>query len=462
MTVSCRPVAWLAAAVLFAAAARADEPDAASEPQAPPDPAQKINAMFVAGEYRAALAASEPLEKKLKPSDRDPQLIPKTKLWVELMTFRGSIERRLGNLEGAAAKYEAAFRALNDKDLRRAITGVLRGGEQAVGLLVPLELTNLEVLDGRVDVLLDRLANRDEGQEDDPELVAKALAAVRKADGLARAAREGLVERLAQADENVRQSPYSLMLASTTRPLRAAGRLALAESRLAAAPPAPAADDEPKATPEQAVASLDEAIAVAEAAMAPALPAPAEGVAAAPASGPPPAPAAGSPADLSPAVREAGLVRADLLAWRAEARRAAGKLNAACGDLAAAVAWRRAVQGSDHVDLVEPLTSFAELAFADARVAVKAGDIAAGIGRFETSQAAVEEAGKLLAAHEGQFPEASALPQRIESLRGKLDKERKGFAGLAGDANSIDAAATRALRLLDWSSSNANPEPTPP
>ena len=179
MTVSCRPVAWLAAAVLFAAAARADEPDAASEPQAPPDPAQKINAMFVAGEYRAALAASEPLEKTLKPSDRDPQLIPKTKLWVELMTFRGSIERRLGNLEGAAAKYEAAFRALNDKDLRRAITGVLRGGEQGVGLLVPLELTKLEVLDGRVEVLLDQLTTRDEGQEGDPVLVAKAVAAVR-------------------------------------------------------------------------------------------------------------------------------------------------------------------------------------------------------------------------------------------------------------------------------------------
>jgi len=462
MTVSSRVFAWLAAAVLFAAAARADEPDAASEPQSTPDLAQKIKAMFEAGDYRAALAASEPLEKTLKPSDRDPQLIPKTKLWADLMTFRGSIERRLGNLEGAAAKYEAAFRALNDQGLRRAITVMLRGVENPAGMLVPLELTKLEVLDGRVDVLLDRLANRDEGQEGDPELVAKAVAAVRKADGVARAAREGLDQRFAQADENVRQSPYSRMLASMTRPLRAAGRLALAESRLSATLPAPTADDEPKATPEQAVASLDEAIAVAEAAMAPALPAPPEGVAPPPASGPPPAPAAGTPADLSPAVREAGLVRADLLAWRAEARRAAGKVTAACGDLAAAVAWRRAVQGSDHVDLVEPLTSFAELALADARVAVKAGDIAAGIGRFKTSQAAVEEVGKLMAAHEEQFPEASALPQRIESLRGKLDKERKVFAGLAGDANSIDAAATRALRLLDGWSSGANPEPTPP
>ena len=198
MTVSSRVFAWLAAAVLFAAAARADEPDAASEPQSTPDLAQKIKAMFEAGDYRAALAASEPLEKTLKPSDRDPQLIPKTKLWADLMTFRGSIERRLGNLEGAAAKYEAAFRALNDQGLRRAITVMLRGVENPAGMLVPLELTKLEVLDGRVDVLLDRLANRDEGQEGDPELVAKAVAAVRKADGVARAAREGLDQLFAQ------------------------------------------------------------------------------------------------------------------------------------------------------------------------------------------------------------------------------------------------------------------------
>ena len=452
MSASWRSVSWLLAAALVAAVAHAGDTEA--EPEQPADLAAKLGGLFAAGQYRQALAESEPLEKEFKPRGRDPQLIPRTKLWVDLLAFRGSIERRMGNLEAAATKYEAGFRALNDKDLQRAINGFLRGGEKAVGQLVPLELTNLEVLDGRVELLLDGLENLEAGEAADPEAIAKPLAAVRKAAELARAAREGLEERLALADKTLRQSAYSLMLASGCRPLRAAGRLALAEARLAAAPPEPAEAaeaaeaDEAKATPEQAVAKLDEAIAAAEAAMAPALPKPPRGVAVA-AAVPPPAPLTASPTDLPPAVREAGLVRADLLARRAEARRASGERAAARSDLTAAVAWRRAVQGAEHPDLVEPLTSAAELAVAEARIAVEARDIAESISRFEAAEAALADAEKILAAQQEQFAEASPLPQRIDSLQEAVEKERQDVAGLAGDANAVDAAAARALRLLE-------------
>jgi hypothetical protein len=449
MSASWRSVSWLLAAALVAAVAHAGDTEA--EPEQPADLAAKLGGLFAAGQYRQALAESEPLEKEFKPRGRDPQLIPRTKLWVDLLAFRGSIERRMGNLETAATKYEAGFRALNDKDLQRAINGFLRGGEKAVGQLVPLELTNLEVLDGRVELLLDGLENLEAGEAADPEAIAKPLAAVRKAAELARAAREGLEERLALADKTLRQSAYSLMLASGCRPLRAAGRLALAEARLAAAPPEPAEAaeaDEAKATPEQAVAKLDEAIAAAEAAMAPALPKPPRGVAVA-AAVPPPAPLTASPTDLPPAVREAGLVRADLLARRAEARRASGERAAARSDLTAAVAWRRAVQGAEHPDLVEPLTSAAELAVAEARIAVEARDIAESISRFEAAEAALADAEKILAAQQEQFAEASPLPQRIDSLQEAVEKERQDVAGLAGDANAVDAAAARALRLLE-------------
>lgn len=445
MTAPCRSVLWLLAAALLATVAQAGDTNA--EPEKPVDLAAKLGGMFAAGQYRQALAESEPLEKEFKPRGRDPQLILRTKLWVDLLTFRGSIERRMGNLEAAATKYEAGFRALNDKDLQRAINGFLRGGEKAAGQLVPLELTNLKVLDGRVELLLDGLANLEAGEAADPEAIAKSLAAARQAAELARAARGGLDERLAVADKTLRQSAYSLMLASDCRPLQAAGRLALAEARLAAAPPEPAATDEAKATPEQAVARLDEAIAAAEAAMAPALPKPPRGAAVA-AALPPPAPLTASPADLPPAVREAGLVRADLLARRAEARRASGELTAARGDLTAAVAWRRAAQGAEHPDLVEPLTAAAELAVAEARVAVEARDIAESISRFEAAEAALEDAEKILAAEREQFAEASPLPQRIDSLQEAVEKERQDVAALAGDANAVDAAAARALRLL--------------
>jgi hypothetical protein len=448
MTAPCRSVSWLLAAALLATVAQAGDTEA--EPEKPVDLAAKLGGMFAAGQYRQALAESEPLEKEFKPRARDPQLIPRTKLWVDLLAFRGSIERRMGNLEAAATKYEAGFRALNDKDLQRAINGFLRGGEKAAGQLVPLELTNLEVLDGRVELLLDGLANLEAGEAADPEAIAKPLAAARQAAELASEAREGLDERLALADKTLRQSAYSLMLASRCRPQRAAGRLALAEARLAAAPPEPAPTDEAKAkaTPEQAVAKLDEAIAAAEAAMAPALPKPPRGAAVA-AAVPPPAPLTASPADLPPAVREAGLVRADLLARRAEARRASGELAAARGDFTAAVAWRRAAQGAEHPDLVEPLTSAAELAVAEARVAVEARDIAESISRFEAAEAALEDAEKILAAQREQFTEASPLPQRIDLLQEAVEKERQDVAVLAGDANAVDAAAARALRLLE-------------
>ena len=142
-------------------------------------------------------------------------------------------------------------------------------------------------------------------------------------------------------------------------------------------------------------------------------------------------------------------MRADLLARRAEARRASGELAAARSDLTAAVAWRRAVQGAEHPDLVEPLTSAAELAVAEARIAVEARDIAESISRFEAAEAALADAEKILAAQQEQFAEASPLPQRIDSLQEAVEKERQDVAGLASDANAVDAAAARALRLLE-------------
>ena len=449
MAIRARPVSWLLAALLAAVAAGGDA-DQATE--APVDPAAKLVTMFLAGQYRQALAESEPLEKSLKPRGRDPQLIPRTKLWVDLLAFRGLIERRMGNLESAAAKYEAGFKALTDKDLRRLITVALRGDEKVIGLLVPLELTNVEVLDARVDVLLDSLATFDLKEvAANPEETAKILAAARRAADLAREGRAGLDERMGSADDSVQQSPYSLMLASKSRSLRAEARLALAESRLAGLMPKPASPDKPSASPDKAppspdraVAGFGEALVAAEAAMAPALPEPVEG-----ATVPPQAPAESERGDVSPAIREAGLVRADLLAWRALAQRASKALGLARTDLAAALAWRRAVQGSNHPDLVEPLIWTADLALAEARLAVKARNIAEGSTRFDAATAALQEAQELLATHREQFVAESPLEEQLKSLLATVGKERQRAEELAGNANAVDAAAARVLRLLD-------------
>jgi hypothetical protein len=483
-------VSWLLAAIVAVAAFRVGVADGDAGPEEPVDVAAKLTGLFSAGQYRQALAESEPLEKELKPrGGRDPQLIPRTKLWVDLMAFRGSIERRMGDFEAAKAKYEAGFRELNDKDLRRAISGVLRGGDKAAGLLVPLELTNLEILDGRADLLVDALTNLEVGEAGGEEAVSKAVTAARKAADLARTAREGLGQRLGKADAALRQSPHSLMVASMTRPLRAAGRLALAEARLAADTVKPAADEKAadekaadekaadekaadekaadekaadekvEATPQQALASFEEAIVVAEAAMAPALPKPLKGTAVV--SVPPPAPATATPADLSIAIREAGLVRADLLEWRAQARRAGGDLASARSDLAAAIAWRKAAQGAGHPDLVEPLTSAAEALLSEARIAVEALDVAASISRFEAAAVALEEAEKILAEHREQFVETSPLPERIAGLRDVVAKERQAVSGVAGNVNAVDAAAARVLRLLDALPVDDNVQPEP-
>jgi hypothetical protein len=449
MAIRARSVSWLLAALL-AAVATGDEADQAA--QAPPDPVAKLVTMFSAGQYRQALAESEPLEKSLKPRGRDPQLIPRTKLWVDLLAFRGLIERRMGNLEAAATKYEAGFKALTDKDLRRSITVALRGGEEVVGLLVPLELTNVEVLDARVDVLLDRLTTMDPKEvAANPEESTKILAAARQAADLAREGREGLDVRMDSAHESVRESAYSLMLASKSRSLRADARLTLAESRLAGVMPkppspdkAPSSPDKAPPSPDRAVASFGEAIVAAEAAMAPALPEPGDG-----ATVPPQAPAEADRGDISPAVREAGLVRADLLAWRALAQQASGALGLARTDLAAALAWRRAVQGSNHPDLVEPLIWTADLALAEARLAVKARNIAEGSTRFDAATAALQEAQELLATHREQFVAESPLGKQLQSLLATVGKERQRADQVAGNANAVDAAAARVLRLLN-------------
>jgi len=102
------------------------------ETAAPVDLATKLGTMFVAGQYQQAWAESEGLEKTLKPRAKDPQFIPRTKLWVDVLVFRALLERRMGDPESAAENYETGFKALGDKDLRKSLSAVLRGGDKAV------------------------------------------------------------------------------------------------------------------------------------------------------------------------------------------------------------------------------------------------------------------------------------------------------------------------------------------
>lgn len=426
-----------------------------------PDPLavqQQVGELLAAGDYAAVVAATAGIEKTLRVKPRDPAYAPKMRLLTDLLLRRAVAERRLGRLDAADASLDAAAKTIGDKELQRLIVMFMRSaGESAVPTLVPLELTNLEVVDARLGSLLDRLdaaagaAGDAAGAAGDPGAAPgdQRGEKVTELAKQARTLREGLPERLDQADAGVQRSPHARMLASQARPLLHAARLALLGDRgPGAAKPAPtaaagaaagSAAPPADAGQREAVDLCVEALAAVDAAIAPAL-------------APPPPPRRGQPAapqaDLEALRREAALTRAPFVEWLARARLAAGDTTAARTDAEAALAERATAGQEGHPDVVEPLVLLGEIALADARAAAAERRGPESSVAFTAAADALTRARDVIAAHEPQFEPASPLRRRVATDLPEALAARQSAAALVTAADAVDAAAGRALRAL--------------
>ncbi|HBB73493.1 MAG TPA: hypothetical protein DC048_03475, partial [Planctomycetaceae bacterium] len=108
---------------------------------------------FAAGDYAGVIEATDGIEKVLRGKPKDPDFVPRMRLLAELLTRRAVAQRRLGRLDAAEAALESAGKTLADKDVQRAVAMFARtAGERAAGAIVPLELTNLELVDAQLDL----------------------------------------------------------------------------------------------------------------------------------------------------------------------------------------------------------------------------------------------------------------------------------------------------------------------
>lgn len=456
---------------------------------------------FAAGDYAGVIGATEGIEKALRAKPKDPDFVPRMRLLAELLTRRAVAEQRLGRLDAAEAALESAGKTLADKDVQRAVAMFARtAGERAAGAIVPLELTNLELVDAQLDLVLGLIeaepAAATQPASDAPPPVARATKpaanespregevaadpAGRKAKSRgdlrqvfnallfqSRGLRQGLDERLAQADPALRSSPAILASVSTARPTLHAARAALimartqsatpppaqplqpggaagaGASRGAAAPAEPAAarptpPTGPAATQVDPVAVITEALDSAVAAMAPVLTTPDDDE----------RPAAEAAAALALARSEAAFVRAPYLEWRARAKTLAGDTAGARADIQAALADRAAAGQRAHPDVVEALVIGGEAALAEAEQTKANGDLAGSRGAFEHAVAWLSRAREVAAACPGGFDADAPLRQRIDALLDTAVESRQNTASTVATTDAVDAAARRALQAL--------------
>ena len=454
---------------------------------------------FAAGDYAGVIGATEGIEKALRAKPKDSDFVPRMRLLAELLTRRAVAQRRLGRLDAAEAALESAGKTLADKDVQRAVAMFARtAGERAAGAIVPLELTNLELVDAQLDLVLALIeaepAASTQPASDAPPPVARATKpaanespregqaaadpAGRKAKSRgdlrqvfnallfqSRGLRQGLDERLAQADPALRSSPAILASVSAARPTLHTARAALIMARTHSATPPPAQPLQPgggagaprgaaapaepaaalptpptgsAATQVDPVAVLTEALDSAVAAMAPALTAPDDDE----------RPAAEAAAALALARSEAAFVRAPYLEWRARAKTLAGDTAGARADIQAALADRAAAGQRAHPDVVEALVIGGEAALAEAEQTKANGDLAGSRAAFEHAVAWLSRAREVAAACPGGFDADAPLRQRIDALLDTAVESRQNTASTVATTDAVDAAARRALQAL--------------
>jgi len=483
--------------------------------------------LFRDGKYKQAISESRRLEKLVKPAKKNTPPSPATKLYIELLIYRGTIERRMGSLDDADRTLTEAFKQFTDPAFQQYIIWSTPAQNPARNAYVKMvEMSYLNLLDNGTEVTLEKIRKANQRRQvkstqpasaqttddtataepDDNEQVEQREQIeqwFRKVDDLVRrsqAARSSLLSKVsdkekakakvddedAAVEDSGGDSPQTLMMMSMSRPYRYFGMRYLEASKLpwtlpfdsdAVAPEEPAPGRKPatEAPSEPIEESADERLQqaasqrlraaaylqrstdIAETAMAPALGGlTAKRVQAATEDDPEPATAAPIAPALVAANQEAARIRAERLVPMAEVSLLEGDLAKARSLVDKALTGLREAEPPGYPELARPLIISAEVAFAESRQSLAAGDHVAAYEQATLAVESLHEAQKILTSKNSEFDPAAPIHLVLAEQLALARSFERSSSQTAAATTAADAAARRALAAL-----KAPPKPKP-
>ena len=109
------------------------------------------------GKYQQALSEARRIEKIVKPGKN---AVPGagTRMYVELLIYRGTLERRMGNLDAADKTLTQAFKLVSDPVFQQYVSRNVPSSEKEQGTYyLANEIPYLQLLDNGTEVLLERI-----------------------------------------------------------------------------------------------------------------------------------------------------------------------------------------------------------------------------------------------------------------------------------------------------------------
>lgn len=460
------PTAPIVALVVAAGLAAGVATPAAGQPAAAKAPDWTgLDRLLEAGDYDRASRVADDILALPEPKRSDADFLSRKLGSFRALSKRGLAELRLGRFDAAEETLGKASRVFKNQDVQKLLSLDERSRNQsAQAKLVPIQLAWIELLSLRAAVIIDRIraanlarsalpaaagADRDGGEPHavDRETVDRWIRDLQMLRSISAVERKSLADRFDQGGSAYTSSPLARSLVGRFRSAMLAGSAALEIGSLPfpiPGPPSasmPAADETPApGSPpvdgrqqwlaeaitrlEEASQSLDEAVVAAS-----------------------PTGAAG----LRPAAKiEAALLKAELLANRAAARRRTGDMPGAREDAEAAIALRleagklrKDVRPESHPDLAWPLVLAAEIAVEEIGRHVAAGE-------GEQARARAQEASTLLArAASLPIPDDHPLRGALAGLSTRLESHQGDLERSLPRSEAADAASRRVRRAID-------------
>jgi len=169
--------------------------------------------LFRDGKYTQALSEARRIEKLVKPTKKNPAPGPGTKVYIDLLIYRGTIERRMGNLDAADKTLTEAFKQLSDPGFQQFLAWQAPAAEeQRNAHFLALDLSYLQLIDNGTEVLLERIRNVNQarevraGQQQPPAQAGAIGAAAADAEAAELEERGKIVGWFRRVDDLIRQS----------------------------------------------------------------------------------------------------------------------------------------------------------------------------------------------------------------------------------------------------------------
>lgn len=415
------------------------------------------------GKYKQACVEAQRLEQTLK--GQAAKSGPATRLRIDLLTYRETVERLMGNLDAAEKPLAEAERLFFDKDFKRWIQlNAPRDGD-AVRLgsfFLPWSLMYFTLLDDKSLILVERIraANQDlgvRGTSLTPEKRTQIVKWFKQLDDHVRsliAARTSSQARIPE-DRNAAEgrSPGVHMMLGGTRPRFIAGLRQLEASKLPFTLPADAAPgtgtspppgDEPPAETaaerkaaasrqrRRAIESLEKAVEDAQKACAAAIDRFEKE----------------SSKERSAAEAEAARIQAEVREPLAEALLLEGQTEKARDLIDEVLAGLRGVEKERHPALAKPLITSAQVALEETRRSIAAKDVVQAERQAKGAIEALYEAKILLEVEDSQIDRAAPLHAAVADLIATSNELVRKSGQLVAAKDAADAAARRALEAI--------------